>query len=300
MSFEVPEPNAVETAEMSDGARILLRRHGNPDGARLVLSHGNGLAIDAYLPFWGLLLDRYDLVLFDARNHGRNPVHDFAAHNWARIGRDMDELQAAIARFFGDKPAIGVFHSLTSKASVQQALKAGATWSRLVLFDPPVYPPPGHALVPVHEEHLNRMERLARRRPQRYADPSEFSATLQARPQFARWVPGAHDLFARTTLRRQGDDGWWLACPREYEAHIFLTDRDSTIWTSLLSRSLDIPLAVIGADPELPDADSPAKVCRALSREAGLPYECITDTTHMLQLERPEACAEALERAIGP
>ena len=49
---------------MEDGALIFVRQHGNPR-APVVLSHGNGLAIDGYLPFWGPLCERYDLILFD-------------------------------------------------------------------------------------------------------------------------------------------------------------------------------------------------------------------------------------------
>ena len=40
----------------------MFRRHGNPVGARLVLSHANGLAADAYYPFWSLLCDRFDPI----------------------------------------------------------------------------------------------------------------------------------------------------------------------------------------------------------------------------------------------
>ena len=62
------------TLMMDDGAIIRIRQHGNPDGPRLALSHGNGLAIDGYLPFWGPLRERYELILFDFRNHGQNPT----------------------------------------------------------------------------------------------------------------------------------------------------------------------------------------------------------------------------------
>ncbi len=296
----VPDPTETKTAVMSDGAQILLRRHGNRDGERLVLSHGNGLAIDAYLPFWSLLCVSYDLVLFDVRNHGRNPVHDADGHTWDRIGQDMEELQAAITEHFGKKPAVGVFHSLSSVAAVRQVLKGGGGWSKLVLFDPPFYPRKGHALIPLHEEHLGRMERLARRRPESYSDPSEFSAVLASRAQFSRWVDGVHDLFARTTLRQSTPGGdWELACPRDYEADIFLTNRDGSVWPRM-SQGVDVPLAVIGADPGLPDADSPSQVCRAMAEELDLTYEWVPDTTHMLQLEDPQGCVAALQRALQP
>ena len=72
--FRVPEPSESFDAEMADGAIVRVRRHGNPDGPRLVMAHGNGFAIDAYYPFWRLLTERYDLAIYDQRNHGRKPA----------------------------------------------------------------------------------------------------------------------------------------------------------------------------------------------------------------------------------
>jgi hypothetical protein len=59
----IPNPHAVFEAVMEDGAIVRLRRHGVAGGPRLVLSHGNGLAIDGYFSFWGRLLDRYDVIV---------------------------------------------------------------------------------------------------------------------------------------------------------------------------------------------------------------------------------------------
>jgi len=296
--LEVPEPNQIANISMSDGATIVLRRYGVSDGPRLVLSHGNGLAIDAYLPFWQLLCDRYDLIVFDVRNHGRNPHHTFEAHNWDRIGQDMDEIQDQISARFGGKPMIGVFHSLSAVAAVRQVLAGGTRWSRLILFDPPFYPPAGHPLLAVQQEHLDRMARLARRRPEHYENIEDFSSLLSSRPQFSRWRPGAHDLFARATLRQNPSSSRWdLACPRDYEAQIFETNRDGTVWPALAG-GLDVPSKIIGADPLLSDRDGPSQVCSALAQELGIDYESVPATTHMLQLEAPETCVAALERGL--
>ena len=49
-----------------------MRRHGNPDGVRLLVTHGNGFAADAYYPYWRHLLSEFDVLVFDFRNHGQN------------------------------------------------------------------------------------------------------------------------------------------------------------------------------------------------------------------------------------
>lgn len=92
----VPPPRRVVDLTMSDGAVIRLRQYGRTGGKRLALSHGNGLAINAYLPFWLPLADEFDLILFDVRNHGENPLHEPAAHNWDRFARDMSEIFTGI------------------------------------------------------------------------------------------------------------------------------------------------------------------------------------------------------------
>ena len=68
----IPEPLATGDVSLDDVTRV--RRHGNPSGSRLVLSHANGLAIDLSYPFWSLLADDFNLVVYDLRNHGWNTV----------------------------------------------------------------------------------------------------------------------------------------------------------------------------------------------------------------------------------
>ena len=52
MPFELPAPTTILDVALDDGAAIRVRRHGKPDGVRLLLSHGNGFAADAYFPYW--------------------------------------------------------------------------------------------------------------------------------------------------------------------------------------------------------------------------------------------------------
>lgn len=76
----VPPARHCFDATMHDGAVIHVRQHGRHEAPRLVLSHGNGLAIDGYFTFWGRLRERYEVVLFDVRNHGRNPRQPIEGH----------------------------------------------------------------------------------------------------------------------------------------------------------------------------------------------------------------------------
>jgi pimeloyl-ACP methyl ester carboxylesterase len=72
MHFELPTPTMSFDVSLEDSAKIRVRRHGRADGVRLLFSHGNGFAADAYFPCWQYLLANFDLVVFDFRNHGQN------------------------------------------------------------------------------------------------------------------------------------------------------------------------------------------------------------------------------------
>ncbi len=295
--FVVPPPLRVVDLSMSDGAVIRLREYGRSGAPRLALSHGNGLAINAYLPFWLPLADDFELILFDIRNHGENPSHDPAAHSWERFAADMGEVFAGINTHFGDRPTVGVFHSLSAVAALTHTLKAGPTWAALVLFDPPLYPSPGHPLQPLEQADMDDRARRARRRAESYAAPELFAAQLLRSPVFARWVPGAHLLFAQTTLRQAPGGDWVLRNPRELEAFVYETNIDPTIWPRLMS--LGCPAILIGADPAAPYASPPAAGCKSIADEYGVPYVMVPDTTHFLQIEQPEACRRALKDFIA-
>ena len=121
---------------MDDGALIILRRHGNPKGQRLVLSHGNGLSADLYYPFWSLLTDTFDIVINDVRGHGWNPVSDLRVHNFLRFANDNVTIFQAIDRHFGRKPKIGVFHSMSALIALLQE-QQDSIFSALLLCEPP-------------------------------------------------------------------------------------------------------------------------------------------------------------------
>jgi pimeloyl-ACP methyl ester carboxylesterase len=50
---------------------------------------------------------------------------------------------------------------------------------------------------------------------------------------------------------------------------------------------------LICADPA--DGGPPALIGRALAEEASLEYEAIPETSHFLQIERPQECIRAME-----
>ena len=293
MHWEVPEPLATGEVRTADGSLIVLRRHGNPDGPRLVLSHGNGLAIDLYYPFWSRLTDRFDLVVHDFRSHGWNPRAPLASHHFPTFVWDSEHVARGIDRHFGAKPKVGVFHSMSALTALYQALRAGPRFGALVLFDPAPLAPerrPARARVPGTRERALRPH------------PAPAGALRDARGvrgdgawrvRLPPSSPGVPDLYARATLRPTADGagGFELCCPREHEAQIFETYLDSSF--ELAMGSFPCPLKLIGGDPTGPGAFVPSIVLHDVAKRCDLDYDYVPDSSHFLQLEKPAEC-EAL------
>lgn len=295
MPLELPAPIETLDIEMDDGAVIRVRRHGAADGAvRLYLGHGNGFAIDGYLPFWGPLADRYDLALFDMRNHGRNPLSDPENHTYAQMTRDIGCIRAETSARLGEKTSVGVFHSMSARVAMKHAVETGWVWDALALFDPPNVPLAGHPLYETMCAFEHRLVALATNRPDRFADPSELAAMFARTRAFAGWVAGAHELMARATLRREAETGdWVLACPRALEAAIYEQALTLDLWPK--ASDFGGPVLLVGADPDLTVGPPNGKANKALAEENGYAYEAIPGAGHLLQIEKPAECIRVLE-----
>ncbi len=287
-----PNPLRTVDLQLDDGAVIRLRQHGNPAGPRLALSHGNGLAIDGYYPFWKRLCDRYELILFDFRNHGQNPLHHFEHHNWSRFVLDLEQVYAAIQEHFGAKRTVGVFHSLSAVTATMQTQRHGVRWDPLVLFDPPFYPPDRHRFHILQHDNEEAIANRALKRTPAYGNPKDLAASFQR--WMKQWQPEAYEQMARATLRHDAASNQWvLACPREFEAHVFRSNRDTSTWEKV--SAMPVAVKLICGDPEAAEATPPARLGQAVAMETGLPYEAIPGTSHFLQIEKPAECIAAME-----
>ena len=250
-----------------------------------MLTHGNGLAIDVYFPFWSLLADDFDLMIYDLRNHGWNSVGPQQEHNIPTLIADHDRILAYIERVYGSKPTAGVFHSLSALVTMMSLTDP---YSALVLFDPPLCKPMGG-----EEEFDAAAERtaaMARRRTERFRAIDEFAMLLSFQPGLSDVSSEVRELMARATLRRRADgQDFELRCPRYYEAQIAEYVRSFAPLLDL--EMLACPTKVVGADPTLPYAYLPTF---NLSQAAAIDYDFVPDATHFLQLEKPTECAAIL------
>jgi pimeloyl-ACP methyl ester carboxylesterase len=279
-----------------DGTLLSVRIHENPQATlRLVLSHGNGLAIDGFRVFWEPLCERHEVVLVDFRGHGQSEAGPDGHHQWDIFTRDAECVFQALRRQPGPALSVGVFHSMSAVTSLLQLRAFGPRWDALVLFDPSLSPPPGHRLEGVHQAEMQRLTAVTLRRRRRFPDPSELARQFARAEVFGPWQGSACRDMAEATLRVDGDgDGWSLRCDPQREARIFETNIHLPVWDVL--RRPRCPLQIVAGDPSLPGAQAPSLVSRAAHEDLGVSHEAVTGTGHFLQLEAPQRSRQALER----
>lgn len=289
MTFELPSPSQVMEIALDDGARIRARRHGNPDGTRILLTHGNGFAADAYFPYWRHFLDRYDLVVFDFRNHGQNAPVEPSNHHYAQLSNDLERVVQEVRSRLGAKKTAGIFHSMSARTAMKHAVEIGWRWDALVLFDPPNVPPPGHPAYAAMETFENKLVEFARNRRRKFASVDELAEEYRQSRATRNWVLGGHELMARSVLRKNPDgDGYTLVCAPESEAAIYAQALTLNLWPN--AKEFGGPVKLIGADPTAKGAPATASTNQALGIEGGYDYCFVAGAGHLLQIEQPEEC----------
>ena len=281
MIWKIPEPRSTLFVKPDSDTEISVRRHGRTDGTRIVLTHGAGLAADLLYPLWTLLTDEYDVMIYDLRNHGRNRVGAMKDHNFPTLVRDHDIVLEAIENEYGRKPTVGVFHSLSTMITLFSESKQ---YSALVLFEPPLVKAGVNQIEMI--EDAKRGAEMVRWRAHQFNSREEFVELMEYLPMFKRLLPGVHELMGRTLLRQSPTgEGFELRCPREYESQLMEYAR--SFFVLIDYESITCPTKVIGADPTLPYAYLP-NLDQQLA--ASMDYDFIPETTHLLQLEKPEEC----------
>jgi pimeloyl-ACP methyl ester carboxylesterase len=300
MSLHVLPPDETLELVMGDGAIIRIRRYVRTGAVRLFVSNGNGFAVDGYYPFWRPLTERFEVLAFDVRNHGQNPLASSGrdGHTYAQMTLDLERIVRAVTARFGPRTSVGVFHSMSARTAMKHAIEIGFPWAALILFDPPNVPPPGHRCHETMDVFERRLAQWAMSRPDRFKDPSELARQYAETRAHQTWVAGAHELMARAVLRRdERDGGWVLACPRELEASIYLQAMTLNLWPP--AEAYGGPVKLIGADPEARGAPGPALANKALAEDFGYVYEAIAGTGHLLQIQKPEECRRAMLGFLG-
>ncbi len=247
--------------------------------------------MDLYFPFWSLLADDFDLIVYDLRNHGWNPVGPIEDHNLMAYVRDNVVVFEAVDRLFGEKPKTAIFHSLSALAWLLSA-NGDNQPAAGILFDPPVGHKLNQADPQAYDFTFKLVASMLRNRREQFESIEDFMEDFPYRKVFTQTVPGLFDLAAETLLRKSGDR-YVLRCPPAYEAQVM---EYALILSSMVDfQGLRQPTKIIGADPTIPFSYLPTF---DLSEIMTLEYDFIPETTHFAQLEKPAECAAAVREFL--
>ena len=172
---------------------------------------------------------------------------------------------------------------------MKHAIEIGWRWEALLLFDPPDVPPPGHPTYAAMEVFEKRLTEFARNRRRKFASVEELTNEYLQSRATRNWVPGAHELMARSVLRKSPDgDGFVLTCAPENEAGIYAEAMTLNLWP--MAKEFGGPVKLLGADPAAKGAPATAAANQALGSEGGYDYTFVEGTGHLMQIEKPDEC----------
>lgn len=287
------QPLEIVEARMRDGATIVLRRMSSHPRLRVIMSHGNGLAINGYEEFWSRVLPWAEVILFDFRNHGINPPAPASeVNNWENFVSDMGEVLAQIEARFGPKPTYGFFHSMSALTCLIHASLHPSPWKGLVLFEPPGVPSSGQERDDTLSIHRELSARTRKRRTD-FDSPDQLSQSFARLLMFQRMPERARLQLAAATLRPVEGGGFRLSCPPAFEADTFNVGELRPHWDGFAA--ISCPVLILSSAPE--DSDMPilARISTRLSQEFGFELVQLPQTAHLLMLDEAERC-EALAR----
>ncbi len=301
--LSLADADEVFTVAMPDGALLPVYGLAGPAGAPVLLfGHANGMAAGSYGPFLARLATRAHIFAFDARGHGGSswpagPLeHVFAID---RMADDLVHVTQAVAARAGAPAIAYAGHSLGGAAALRLAASGRAPgWSAAIIFEPPVFPPPGS---PSYAEAVAKQLRLVAgtaKRREFWPSPDALAARLKGRGMFARFDPAMLDAHCRATLRPAPEGGYRLCCPPPVESFIFKSHGEADTWTRL--PAITIAVELIGGDATMPDNDWVSSALPDMAaRIAKAHLTQVPGAGHLLISERPELCADLVFRQLN-
>jgi pimeloyl-ACP methyl ester carboxylesterase len=290
----LPAARHTFDVRLDDGATASVRVYGN--GPRVICSHGNGLAADAFQSFWRLFMPDYETVVFDFRHHGRSsPFEKPVPHVWPQLIRDYDLIMKGITREIGAAPSLGAFHSMSALATLLHASEYESPWIGIVGFEPPATPPSQYPEFQLFRADNGRLAERTLKRRFEFDHVQELFESYRRSSAFAGVDDAGLQALAASTLRWNAERKLYeLACAREFEASIFAMQDLECAWERMCK--LKIPVQLVAGEPT--NGSSPfVAVERVFARDGGFAFTTVKDASHFMQMEKPEQCA-AIVRAF--
>jgi pimeloyl-ACP methyl ester carboxylesterase len=226
----VAPPAQVRHTPSTDGVAVATFDLGG-HGPTLLISHATGFHGRCYGPLAAELAEVYESVTFDYRGHGDTPRPAGVPFVWPRLA---DDVEAVARTIHGPVTAFG--HSMGGACLLIAAHRRPGLFSRLVLFEPIVFPPEPEG------DGSNPLSVGARQRRASFPSYEDALANFAAKPPLAAFTPDALEAYVRFGFA-PGPDGVHLKCTPDDEADTFEAARTSGAWDLLTE--IDVPTTVV-------------------------------------------------------
>lgn len=266
------------------------------DTPQLLFLHANGYPAGVYRQFLGCLAAARDVHAVDAIGAQHAVQSGHPGRGWRRllgqVLRHVDTLPAG--------PLDLVGHSMGGWLAAMTAARQVHRPCRVVLVDAPLVL--GWRAALVSTAKLAGMTQrvgpapVAARRRTFWRTRDEARAHLGSKAFVARWAPGVLEDFLDAGLRPLPDGGYTLVIARETERDIYATlpHRDALRAVSALRRR-GVPTAFVAGR----DSDELRLAGRDGNRRFWGERWIELPTGHLVPMEMPEACAQAVLALLG-
>jgi len=265
------------------GGRIFTLQWGT--GPTLVFAHATGMCARLYLEMLAPLGDRFHVVAFDARGHGRTELSAVPGEvpiDWRLYRDDLRSLIAAL----GGGPVRLAGHSFGATSAFEAAVETPGLATSVVLIDPPFIPfdhAAGYrAMRDAGREPPNIMADRAERRRGHFNSRATARAAYHNRGVFAGWSETALDAYLDGGLLADAE-GVHLACAPAWEATSF---RGATTSFEASMQACAIPFTMLCASEGSTVSAEDEAAIRAF--HPGAHIERFPHTGHFLPVTHPE------------
>lgn len=285
----VTSTNGVAVVVYDEPAAVSTNSHAGPL-TPLLFSHATGFHGRVFAPV-ARCLESYPRITFDYRGFGDTAAPPLWELTWDGFGDDALAVARDTSRRHGDRPLIGVGHSMGGAGLVMAALREPRHFAALVLFEPIIFPPE----VRGSAGRSNPLADVTRRRRRSFATHREAVTNFAAKPPLSALDPAALDAYVRHGFARS-DDGVHIKCDPEFEARTYEMGAQHDTWSRL--SELEIPTVVMAGafTPQSPAAIAP-RIHERLPQSTFVEWN---DRGHFGPLEDPARFASFVEQvALG-
>lgn len=198
-----------------------------------LLHHANGFCAAIWAPLVAHLRQHYRVIAIDARGHGDSTsLPPGEAYEWKAFLGDLIAVAEQLCQEQGGEPiALGMGNSFGGLVTAYAATQRPELFARIAMLDPVLHPSPAmieEMLKALPEQDRaaftsrgNPMAVAARNRKQVWPSREAAFDAWCTKAMFARFSPGALDVYVAEGLRERPDGQFELKCRGEVEASVF-------------------------------------------------------------------------------